>query len=232
MTTIVVVGNITPSKARAVVEKYFGSWRSAGPRPVTDLPAAPLNRPSVVAVSDETKVQDSVNLAETLGLRRADRDYYALQLGNAILAGGFYSSRLTIDLRKKRGLVYSVDAGMQSGPTRSIYTVRYACDPANVETVARIVAQELNDMRSGAISQDEMARAKAFLSRQMALSQSSVGDIAKRFNHLRDLNLPLDEPNVATMRYASLNAKDVQSAFRRWIRPSDLVLVSEGPTVH
>ena len=232
MTTIVVVGRIAPSRARAVIEKYFGGWSRVGPRPVTDLPVAPLNRSSVVTVPDESKVQDSVDLAETIALPRNNRDYYALQLGNAILAGGFYSSRLTVDLRKRRGLVYSVDAGLQSGSSRSVYSIRYACDPANVETVARIVAQELSDIRSKAVSQDELSRAKAFLSREMVLAESSVGDIAKGLNYRRDMNLPLDEPNIATTRYATLGAKDVQSAFRKWVRPADLVRVSQGPVPH
>jgi len=229
MTTIVVVGNIAPAKARAVIEKYFGHWQNLGPRPLTDLPEAPSNRPTVIAVTDGSKLQDSVDLAETFALPRANPDYYALQLGNAVLAGGFYSSRLTVDLRKKRGLVYSVDAGMQSGSSRSVYSVRYACDPANVGTVAHVVTQELSTMQAKPVSRDELDRAKAFLSREMVLGQSSVGDIANGFNHLRDLNLPLDEPNVAAARYASLNSKDVQSAFRKWIRPEDLVRVSEGP---
>jgi zinc protease len=84
-------------------------------------------------------------------------------------------------------------------------------------------------MQSRPVSRDELDRAKAFLSREMVLAQSSVGDIANNFNHMRDLNLPLNEPNVAAARYASLNSKDVQSAFRKWIRPEDLVRVSEGP---
>lgn len=229
MTTIVVVGNIAPAKARAVIEKYFGRWRNVGPRPLTDLPGAPSNRPTVIAVTDGSRLQDSVDLAETVALPRGNPDYYALQLGNAVLAGGFYSSRLTVDLRKKRGLVYSVDAGMQSGSSRSVYSVRYACDPANVGTVAQVVAQELSAMQSRPVSRDELDRAKAFLSREMVLAQSSAGDIARSFSHMHDLNLPLNEPNVAALRYASLNAKDVQSAFRKWVRPQDLVRVSEGP---
>jgi zinc protease len=229
LTTIVVVGNIAPAKARAVIEKYFGHWRSVGPRPLTDLPEAPSNRSTVIAVTDGSKLQDSVDLAETFALPRTNPDYYALQLGNAVLAGGFYSSRLTVDLRKKRGLVYSVDAGLQSGSSRSVFSVRYACDPANVGTVAQVVTQELSTMRSRPVSRDELDRAKAFLSREMVLGQSSVGDVANNFNHMRDLNLPLNEPNVAAARYASLNSKDVQSAFRKWIRPENLVRVSEGP---
>ena len=45
-----------------------------------------------------------------------------------------------------------------------------------------------------------------------------------------DLGLALDEPSAAARRYIALDAAAVQSAFRKWLRPSDLVRVSEGPT--
>ena len=45
-----------------------------------------------------------------------------------------------------------------------------------------------------------------------------------------DLDLPLDEPTRAAQRYIALGPNDVQTAFRKWLRPDDLVRVSEGPT--
>ncbi len=59
---------------------------------------------------DASRVQDRVVLAQNLALTRTDPDYYALELGNAVLGGSFYSSRLSIDLRKDAGLVYSVES--------------------------------------------------------------------------------------------------------------------------
>jgi zinc protease len=45
----------------------------------------------------------------------------------------------------------------------------------------------------------------------------------------RDLELPLDEPAIAARRYIALDAGAVQAAFRRWLRPDDLVRVTQGP---
>jgi zinc protease len=232
LTTIVVIGKITPDQARAVIGKYFGDWTATGPKPNMDLPKVSANKPATLEVPDDSRIQDTVALAENVPLARQDEDYYALQLGNAVLAGGFYSSRLSTDLRKRTGLVYSVDADLDAGKTRSIFMISYACDPSNVNKAADIVSHDLNDLQSTPIPDEELTRAKAYLLRQIPLEESNVSGIARSFSALRDLDLPLDEPTIAANRYVSLNANDVQAAFRKWVRPGDLVRVTQGPTPH
>jgi zinc protease len=230
LSTIVVIGKITPEQAYAMIEKYFGAWTAVGPKPETDLPSAPPNGPKTIAVPDASRVQDSVVLAETLGLTRSEPDYYALELGNAVLGGGFYSTRLSIDLRKNSGLVYSVDSQLAAGTTRSAYLVDFACDPENVTQASAIAARELKNMQDAPVSESELARVKALLIRQIPLGQSSVAEIARALVERRDLGLPLDEPTIAAGRYIALDPNAVQAAFKKWIRPDDLVQVTQGPS--
>jgi zinc protease len=229
LTTIVVIGNITPEKARAAIEKNFGAWTAVGPKPDTDLPAAPPNHAADLTVPDASRVQDNVVLAYNLALTRSDPDYYALALGNAVLGGGFYSTRLSIDLRKNTGLVYSVGAGLQAGRTRGVYYVDYACDPDNVTKAAKIVAQELKNMQTAPVTTDELTRVKALMLRQIPLGEASISDIAGGFLEDRELNLPLDEPTVAAQRYIALGPAEIETAFQKWMRPDDMVRVTQGP---
>jgi zinc protease len=229
LTTIVVIGKVTPGPARAVIEKYFGAWSASGPKPDIDLPSAPPNAPGAVAVPDASRVQDRVVLAHTLALARSDPDFYPLQLGNTVLGGSFYSTRLSIDLRKNSGLVYSVASVLQAGRTRSVYLIEYACDPENVTKAANLAAQELVTMQTTPVGADELTRVKAYLVRQIPLSESGLADIARGLLGRTELGLPLDEPAIAARRYIALDAPAVQEAFRKWLRPRDLVRVSEGP---
>ena len=109
LTTIVVIGDVTADEAKTVIEKWFGDWKATGAKPNTTLPPVPLNKPSAVNVPDPERVQDQVTLAEQLKLNRFDPDYYPLQLGNHVLGGGFYATRLYHDLRQVNGLVYTVN---------------------------------------------------------------------------------------------------------------------------
>lgn len=232
LTTIVVIGKVTPDRARQVIEKYFGAWSATGAKPETRLPPVPLNRPGATAVPDTSRVQDRVTLAETLGLTRTDPDYYALELGNRVLGGGFYATRLYRDLRKEAGLVYSIDSYFDVGRTRGIYFVEYACDPRNVDKVHGIVARELQAMQSAPVTAQELELAKALALRELPLDEADVDAIARGLLERAVMDLPLDEPTAAARHYVALGAAEVQAAFAKWVRPDDLVRVSQGPQPH
>jgi len=229
LATIVVVGNVSAEQARSTIEKYFGGWSATGATPDIDLPVAPPNKPGNVAVPDASRVQDNVILAQNLALTRSDPDFYALELGSAVLGGGFYSTRLSIELRKNTGLVYSVGSTLQAGRTRGAYYIQYACDPQNVGKAANIAVQELRSMQSTAVAADELLRAKALLLRQIPLAEASVDGIAHGLIDRREYDLPLDEPARAAQRYIDMTPANVQGAFQKWMRPDDLVRVSQGP---
>jgi zinc protease len=232
LTTIVVIGNVTPEEAKRVIEQHFGSWTASGPAPDTVLPPVPLNPPSSTAVPDSSRVQVDVELAETLGLDRFNPDYYALELGNHVLGGGFYATRYYRDLRENGGLVYSVWSSFDLGKTRGIYEVDYACDPSNVSKARGIIQRDLKRMQTTPVTERELENAKALLLREIPLSESSADTIAAGMLRRATLGLPLDEPVLAARRYVKLTPEEVRAAFAKWIRPDDLVQVTEGPAPH
>jgi zinc protease len=196
LTTVVVIGKVAPEHARAVIEKYFGQWKASGPKPESDLPPVPRNKASATVVPDRSRVQDEASLGQTFELKRQDDDYYALELGLQVLSGGFYASRLYQDLREKSGLVYSIslgliprsllrlldrfdpiprclrrgssfDAQLQSGKTRSVFAVSYACDSPNVAKARTLVERNLRIMHSKPVGGAVLEQAKVLLLRSI-----------------------------------------------------------------
>jgi zinc protease len=229
LTTIVVIGDVTPEEAKTVIEKWFGDWKAIGPKPDTTLPPVTINKPSAVNVADPEAVQDSVTLAEEMNLNRFDPDYYPLQLGDHVLGGGFYATRLYHDLRQTTGYVYTVDVGLSASKTRATYSVFYGCDPENVSKARALIQRDLEEMRTQAVSPTELQQAKALLLRQIPLSESSEDAVARGLLGRAVIGLPLDEPIQAAKRYFELNADDVKAAFAKYINPDDFVQVVRGP---
>jgi zinc protease len=230
LTTLVVIGNVTPQQAEEAVTRAFGPWANSGPIPPVLFPSAPTNPPAVTAVPDASRVQDRVVLAQTLALARTNADYYPLELGNHVLGGGFYATRLYRDLRENSGLVYFVASRFSVGQARGTYLVEYACDPPNVSKARTLIISNLRDMQQHDVTPRELRQAKVLLLREIPLSEASVAEIAGGWLSRSLLGLPLDEPVRAAHRYLDLGAADVRAAFAKWLRPADLVQVSQGPT--
>jgi len=229
LTTIVIIGKVTPEKAKSTIEKYFGEWKASGTKPETDLRPVPLSGPSVTWVPDASRVQDAVILAQSLGLTRSNPDYYVLQVGNHVLSGAFYATRLYRDLREKAGLVYTVGSELNVRKTRSTFEVFYACDPQNVSKARTMVEKDLLDIQETLITPTELQQAKTLLIRKIPLSESSMDDIAQKLLHRSLEDLPLDEPLRAAKQYLETSAAQVQGAFRTWVRPGDFAQVTLGP---
>jgi len=229
LTTIAVIGDITPEEARSAIEKSFGEWKAAGPKPEVDLPRVPANKPSAQTVPDPTELQDAVNLSETIPITRFDDDYYPLQLGNHVLGGGFYATRLYHDLRQVNGYVYNVDVVLNAQKTRTIYTVDYACDPQNVSKARQLIQRDLTAMQKENVTPGELQLAKALVLRQLPLGESSEEGVANALVRRAQIGLGLDEPERAAKRFYGLTADDVRAAFAKWVRPDDFVQIVRGP---
>jgi zinc protease len=220
---------VTPALAQATIAKYFGDWSATGPKPAVDLPKVPLNKPLAAVVPDPSRVQDQTALVETVAITRSDPAFYALQLGDHVLGGGFYATRLYHDLRQVAGYVYDVNNRLEAGKTRGTYTVSYGSDPPNVSKARRLVARDLHAMQTTDVTAAELEQAKAILLRQLPLGEASEDDVAAALAARSLAGLPLDEAHRAATIYASLTAAQIRAAFAKYIRPSAFVQIVQGP---
>jgi zinc protease len=224
-----VVGDVTPEQARTTVEKYFGRWEARGPKPNVVPPKVPLNPPAYASIPNAYASQDEVLLGQMLDLDLHDPNRYALQLGNEVLGGNGFASRLTADIRVKHGYAYGADSGVQFGRSRSIFYVQYGSDPDKVAPVDKLVLDNIKAMQQTAVSEGELGNARQYEIRSIPLSVSSVNRIARGLLTWSYNGEPLDQPMVAAGYYLKLTADDVQRAFQRYLQTDHLVQVVQGP---
>ncbi|HEX5960905.1 MAG TPA: pitrilysin family protein [Rhodanobacteraceae bacterium] len=229
MTTLVIVGDVTPAQARAEVEKTFGGWKATGPKPDVVPKPVPTNPASYAVVPNAYASQDQVFMGQMLGLDIHNPDRYALQLGNEVLGGNGFASRLMVDIRVKHGYAYGAGSFMNFDRSRSILYVYYGSDPDKVDPVDQLVTQNLDAMRNTPVKADELLNAKQAQIRSIPLEVSSVNAIARSLLDWSIKGEPLDEPMVAARHYLDMTAAQVQTAFKQYVHPANLAQVVQGP---
>ena len=230
LTSIVVVGDVTPARARTVVQRWFGSWRARGKKPPLYPNPAPDNSAASFTVPATGRVQDTVILAQTLRLRRADADVPALRVANAALTGGFYASILFRDLREQTGYVYSINSDFALGKTRSTFDIVYGAAPENVGKADALIHRDLLLMQSRALSQDQLRVAKALLLGSVATQEQSYGGIAQALLSNAVDGLPLDQDLRDARAELAATPRQVQAAMAHWVRPGGFAQVILGPS--
>ncbi|MDN5924255.1 MAG: insulinase family protein, partial [Xanthomonadales bacterium] len=228
MTTIVIIGDVTPEKARAVATAAFGSWTASGPKPLTAYPAVVNNKASEFHTPDATSVQDSVSLSQVIQMGEKDPDRFALYLGNQILGGGF-NAHLMQDVRVKAGLVYGISSHVNLSKHRGIFGISYGSDPDKVKQARALALRDVARMQSMPVTADELHAAKGKMLRAFALGTSSFGSIAGNFLSLAMQDKPLNADAIAAKKYLHMNAAQIQDAFKKYIRPDGFVTAVKGP---
>ncbi|MDP9023908.1 MAG: insulinase family protein, partial [Candidatus Eremiobacteraeota bacterium] len=228
MTTVVVVGDITPDAARAAFEKYFGAWKASGPKPDVFLPAVPLNAAADVVVPDASRIQSQVQLMQTNGLTRGDVDWPALAVANAAF-GASATSILFHDVRDVHGLVYGIYSQLNARKNRGTFSIQFSSDPNRIASAQSLALGDLRALMQSGVGADDLARGKTMLVSEVPIREQSFGGIAGQLLQYAQFGLPLDQATIdATREVATTNA-DILAAVKKWIRPNDFVRVILGP---
>jgi zinc protease len=229
LTTIVVIGDTTPADAQRLFEKYFGNWKASGPKPNVFPPPVPPNQPSHFDVPATGRIQSSVQLTETLPLVRTDPAWAPLQLANAVLTGGFYSSLLYHRLREVHGYVYTVDSGVAAGKVRSTFSVSYGCDPANILPAQAEITAVLRQLQRTPVDAQRLLRSKALLMGQIPIREASFDGVTGQLLDYATLGLPLNQGIIDARDVLSATSASVQAALAKYIRPDAFVRIVTGP---
>ncbi|MBO7139100.1 MAG: insulinase family protein [Prevotella sp.] len=119
---------------------------------------------------------------------------WSLYLLNNILGGPSLNSRLSLSLRERRGLVYTVESSMVAYSDTGIWTTYFGCDPADISRCRRLVRHELDRLMEHPFTDSQLNAAKRQLQGQLAISCDSreqfALDFARNYLHtgvLRDL---------------------------------------------
>ena len=226
---VALVGSFDPTAATQALQQSFASWKSASPY----MRAPAVYKPSV-GKSETIETPDKANAVffsgGTLQLREDDPAYPPLQIGNAILGGGFLNSRLATRIRQHDGVSYTVGSDVQADPQDAVgsFYVYAICAPQNVSKVETDVHEEIDRALKSGFTAKEIADAKSGLLQSRIVARSTDRDLANDLaNHLYlGRTFTWDEKFEKSISDATSEAID--AAMRRYVNPQDLFTVKAG----
>jgi zinc protease len=229
-TTVVVSGDITLAEARRAVVRHFGAWRGRTP-----APAATAGRPAgsvrdsatAVFLVDKPDAAQSVIRIGSPGVARSNPDYFAIEVMNTIL-GGSFSSRLNSNLRETKGYTYGARSGFAYRPLPGPFSAGASVRTDVTDSSLVEFFNEMRLIRDSAVSDVELARAKAYLALGLAGQFETAGQLAGQIGELLGFGLPLTYYNGYVPRVMAVTTADVQRVARKYLRPDRVSVVVVG----
>ena len=162
------------------------------------------------------------------GFKRDDPDFFALTVGNYILGGGDFVSRLTNEVREKRGLSYSVYSYFAPALHAGAFTLGLQTRPDQVKQAVQVSREVLAKFVGDGPTSDEHKAAKDNLIGGFALRIDTNAKLVDNVSNIAWNNLPLNYLDTWTDRVAAITLADVKAAFARKLQPDRMVTVVVG----
>lgn len=213
-------GPTRPAQVEKIVAEYFGTL---------SLPDVERDRkqPDVVSRFDNVKEISSHQSHVVMGARIGGLfapDRYAMALLTNILGGPGMNSLLNVELRERRGLVYTIDASASHLTDTGLFTVYFGCDHDDASRCRRLVANTIDRIAQGAINERRLSQAKRQYAGQLVIASANAEQTALsqgRSMLYFDTAAPL---SVTLDRIAAVTTDEITAAAQRLTELSVLTL--------
>jgi len=224
-----VVTDLAPADVLALVEGALGGWQG-GDAPKLELPALPPRAAATVEVP-LPRAQTNVFLGH-LGIVRTDPDFVALQvLDNVFGTGAGFTDRLSMAIRDKAGLAYSVFGNVtgSAGVVPGTFRVYAGTKPEDAVRARAMMREQLALLFTSPPTPEELAGAKAALRGAMVSACEGSENLLALLALCERFGLGFDYPRRYLEAVEKVTADDVTRVAKAHLFPDALVEVVVGP---
>ncbi len=220
-----IVGNVTRKQAEDIAER-MSQQLSVSSFPIPTLPDVPEQKDRIQMIPHPAS---QAHLFKGMAaIKRGDPDFFALTVGNYILGGGGFSSRLMNEVREKQGLSYGVSSNFQSLLQPGPFTISLQTKKSQVSEALKVVNQTLNDFLKNGPTAQEVQEAKAHLMSGFVMNLDGNQKILDLITMIGAYDLPLDYLDTWTDKIQSVTVDDVRAAFNRKLSAEKMTTVVVG----
>jgi zinc protease len=221
---IAIVGDADAATATALLHLAFGSLPAEAPPP----PRAParVGAPGLHIVAMD--VPQPTVLFALPGLLRSDPDFLTGTVANYILGGGGFASRLTKEVREKRGLTYDVSTDLVPYHKAGLLLGDVAARKNAVRRTIVVVRDTMRKFAADGPTPQELADAKTYLNGSFPLAFASDTGLAAQLNVFQQMGLGIDYLDKRAGLIDAITVDDVRRVARRLCDPSKMTIVVAG----
>ena len=223
---IVAVGDVTPDKMKELVGKYFENWKEGKIKQSRFPEIGEVEQTKIQVVDRPGAVQSSIMIGH-VGLERKNPDFIPVSVMNTLL-GGYFGSRLNLNIREDKGYTYGARSGFDMrlfrGPFSAGAEVRNAVtDSAIVEFL-----KEIKRMCDEPVGREELNGVKSYLTGMFPIQIETPGQVAARIVSIELYGLGKTYYNTYNSKVNAVTSDDIMRVAKKYLHPDKMVIVAAG----
>ena len=225
-----IVGAVTRAQADQLATTLLSRLPTGACQPLPPVAEVPVLAAPVERTIPFASAQAHVLIGQP-GYKRTDPDFFPLLVGNYILGGGGFVSRLTTEVRQKRGLSYSVYSYFAPGMHAGAFQVGLQTRPDQAPQAVQVSRDVVRQFVTQGPTDAELKAAKDFLVGGFALRIDSNRKLLDNLANIAWYELPLDYLDTWTKQIERVTAAEVRAAMARKLQPDRMVTIVVGGDV-
>jgi zinc protease len=225
---VTIVGDVDKAQAEKLAEKIVGqlpAGEKAGDIPVVkDLDQA-------ISLHQEYPSSQTHIMVGQPGVSRKDKDYFVLYVGNHILGGSGFGSRIMQEIREKRGLAYSSYSYFYPSFRRGPFIIGLQTRNNKSKEALKVLRETLSKFIKEGPTAKELAHAKKNITGGFALRIDSNSEISNYLGVIGFYDLPLSYLKDFNQRVEAVTLEQIKDAFKRRIDPDKMITITVGQNV-
>ncbi len=222
-----VVGDFDPADMRKKIEAAFGDWKKGAGFTPSPIPFRKEPAPGIWFVEKSDVNQANIVMGH-LGIEISNPDYFAVQVMNEVLGGGF-SSRMFSNVRSKKGLAYNVYGGVGSDYlVPGVFRAGLQTESGKMSQAVEAVKAEVRGIIDNPPTGDELKRAKDSILNSFVFNYDSKAKILRQQMTYRFYGLPADFLDRYQASIEKVTAEDVARVARKYVHPDELTMLVVG----
>ncbi len=221
---IAVVGDIDAVRLGQLLDATFGALPLSSEKSVTE-PVIPVVNRTIVIQRD---IPQTVMMFGLPGLLRKDADFIPAYVMNYILGSGGFNSRLTVEIREKRGLAYSVYTHLAPLAQAGLFIGGVATQNDRASETVALLRQEMARLRDGGVTPADLEDAITYLTGSFPLRFDSNEKICEQLLEMQLEDIGIDYLDRRNDLVRAVTREDVDRVAKKLLNADNLLLVSVG----
>ena len=219
---LTVVGDVTADEVKAMLLPRIQKWPAGT---IAEVPFETTFAKDRQTVKIDRPITQANIILGHAGVSRKNPDFYSLIVMNYILGGGGFSSRLSEEIRNKRGLAYSVGSFFDPGKHPGSFQVALQTKNASAREAISLILQQMERIQKEPVSEKEMEGAKKYLIGSFPVRYDTQAKLVSFLTQVEYYGLGLDYPQKYPSLIQSVTREEILRVARTYLHPDRYILV-------